>query len=283
MSAEALDPGEDYDPGDDHDVIHHTPPWSPPVSSVRSRISVELVPRSVEALREDVRTVQHHLDDVDTINVPDLTKFEMTSWDACALAKETASAYSTIPHIRAQDLDPAHALPMVRALERAEITEILIISGDPSDDAPEEAPGVSALDAIARIRRELPHVQVYAGLDPYRQAPWREVQYAEQKLAAGATGFFTQPFFDVALMQAWAAMIPAGVPVWWGTTTVTTAASQRYWRTVNRAVFPTDFELTLEWQRAYAARAVSFARTRNQHIYMMPVSVDVRDYLDGVV
>ncbi len=251
-------------------------------TATRSRISVELVPRSVEALRTDLATVQDHLTDVDTINVPDLTKFDLSSWDACALAKESA-AYSAIPHIRAQDLDPSHALPMLRALERAEIDEILIISGDPPQDAPDDTPGVSALDAIARVRRELPHVQVYAGLDPYRQAPWREVRYAEQKLEAGAAGFFTQPFFDVALMQAWASMVPPGVPMWWGTTTVTTKGSLNYWRTRNRAVFPTDFELTLEWQRSYANRAVSFARERGQHVYMMPVSVDVGDYLKGVV
>ncbi|MGB7423300.1 MAG: methylenetetrahydrofolate reductase, partial [Ornithinimicrobium sp.] len=145
-----------------------------------SRISVELVPRSVEGLRSDLAIVQDHLTEVDTINVPDLTKFDLSSWDACALAKETA-AYRAIPHVRAQDLDPSHVLPMLRALERAEIDEILIISGDPPEDAPDEIPGVSALDAIERVRRELPHVQVYAGLDPYRQAPWREVRYAEQK------------------------------------------------------------------------------------------------------
>ncbi|MGC1209386.1 MAG: methylenetetrahydrofolate reductase [Ornithinimicrobium sp.] len=248
----------------------------------RSRISVELVPRSIEALQRDVATVQDHLVDVDTINVPDLTKFQLSSWDACALAKETA-AYSAIPHIRAQDLDPSHALPMLRALEQADLDEILIISGDPPDDAPDEIPGVSALDAISRVRRELPHVRVYAGLDPYRQAPWREVRYAEQKLAAGAAGFFTQPFFDVALMQAWASMVPTGVPMWWGTTTVTSQASKNYWQARNRAVFPTGFELTLEWQRDYAQRAVAFARQRYQHVYLMPVSVDVGDYLKGVV
>ncbi len=250
--------------------------------SAATRISVELVPRSIEAVRRDVATVAHHLTGVDTINVPDLTKFELSSWDACALAKEGA-AYNAIPHIRAQDLDPTHALPMLRALERADIDEILIISGDPPEDASDEIPGVSALDAISRVRRELPHVRVYAGLDPYRQAPWREVRYAEQKLAAGAAGFFTQPFFDVALMQAWAAIVPAGVPMWWGATTVTSEASKNYWQTRNRAVFPTGFELTLEWQRDYANRAVSFARQHNQHVYMMPISVDVGDYLKGVV
>ncbi len=249
----------------------------------QTRISVELVPRSIDALRMDVTTVQDHFTEVDTINVPDLTKFDLSSWDACAVAKRTASAYRTIPHIRAQDLDPSRALPMLRAIETTGIDEVLIVSGDPVDDGSPAPAGVSALAAIERIRRELPHVQVYAGLDPYRQAPWRELRYAQDKLDAGAVGFFTQPFFDVALMEAWAGMLPHGVPVWWGATTVTTQASKRYWGKTNRVVFPAHFEITMEWQRSFAAQALSFARKRHQHIYMMPVRVNVRDYLSGVV
>lgn len=249
----------------------------------QTRISVELVPRSIDALRTDLVTVQDHLTDVDTINVPDLTKFDLSSWDACAMAKQAASSYSTIPHIRAQDLDPAHALPMLRAVETAGIDEVLIISGDPGEPGSSQPAGVSTLEAIERLRTELPHVDVYAGLDPYRQAPCHEIRYAQEKLDAGAAGFFTQPFFDIALMQAWSAMIPSGVPVWWGATTVTSEASRRYWRETNRVVFPAHFNVTMQWQRSFAASAVAFARARNQHIYMMPVRVSVRDYLCGVV
>lgn len=249
----------------------------------RSRISVELIPRSVDALRRDVETVATHLGDVDTINVPDQAKFDLSSWDACALAKETSSEHSTIPHIRAQDLHPDRALPMLNAIERAEITELLIVSGDPPENAPDDIPGVSAIDAIARIRRELPHVDVYAGVDPYRQAPWREVAYAEQKLEAGAVGFFTQPFFDVDLMTAWASFLPRHVPIWWGITTVTSQSSRRYWQNVNHAVFPHDFDISLQWQRSYAERALAFARKHNQNVYMMPISVDIYNYLEGLV
>ncbi len=248
-----------------------------------TRISVELIPRSVDHLRRDVETVAKHLGDVDTINVPDQAKFDLSSWDACALAKETAAGYNTIPHIRAQDLEPDRALPMLRAIERADIKELLIVSGDPPQGQADEILGVSALDAIARIHRELPHVAVYAGLDPYRQAPQREVAYAEQKLEAGAAGFFTQPFFDVSLMAAWASLLPRSVPIWWGTTNVTSEASRRYWQRVNHAVFPHDFEMTLDWQRSYAQRALSFAREHHQNVYMMPISVDVHDYLGGLV
>ena len=249
----------------------------------RTRISVELVPRSVEAVRCDVETVQDHVEDVDTINVPDLAKFELTSWDACAVARKTADAYRTIPHIRARDLAPGEALPMLRVLDKADIDEVLIVNGDSPQQEPPGAAGVSTLEAIGRLRRELPHVQVYAGLDPYRQAPRAEVRYAEQKVDAGATGFFTQPFFDTALMAAWAQMIPKAASVWWGATTVTTPGSLNYWQQTNKVVFPADFEPTLAWQRDYAERAVELARGLGQHMYLMPVRVDLRDYLGGLL
>jgi len=248
-----------------------------------SRISVELVPRSVASMRADVTTVADHLGDVDTINVPDLTRFDLSSWDACAVAKQTVADYATIPHIRAQDLRPTAALPMLRAIAHAGIEEVLVVTGDLPDDPGDAHGGVSALQAIERLRRELPDLRVYAGLDPYRHPPWQELEYAERKLDAGAAGFFTQPFFDVALMQAWAGLVPAGVPMWWGATTVTTAASLRYWRRRNRAVFPRDFELTMDAQRRFAAHAVAFARGRGDNVYLMPVRVDLRDYLGGVL
>ncbi len=250
-----------------------------------TRISVELTPRSTDALRADVATVKDHLTSVDTINVPDLSKFEMSSWDACEVAAHAAPGHRTIPHIRAQDLHPHRPLPMLDTLERSTIDEVLIVSGDEvhSGQSADSHSRVDAVQAISRVKRELPHVQVYAGLDPYRCSPAQELDYAQQKLAAGATGFFTQPFFDTALMQAWSGMLPPDVPVWWGATTVTSAASYNYWQQRNHVVFPTDFDLSLDWQRSYAQRAISFAQQSNQHIYMMPVRVDLRTYLGGLV
>lgn len=253
-----------------------------------TRISVELVPRSVHSVQADVTAVDAHLPHVDTINVPDLTKFSLRSWDACALARQVRradgpTAYRAIPHLRSQDLNPEKALPMVRALDEAGIEEVLIVTGDVPNGFSGATYDVDAVAAIRRLRTDLPHVTVYAGLDPYRQALIEEVEYAERKLEAGAAGFFTQPFFDTALMQTWAGLLPPGVPVWWGATTVTSAGSHNYWRRRNRAVFPAGFEATLEWHRDFARQAVGFARERGQHIYLMPVAVDVRSYLEGIV
>lgn len=253
-----------------------------------TRISVELVPRSAESVQTEVGTVRDHLPQVDTINIPDLTKFELRSWDACALAREVSPAagrpaYRAIPHLRAQDIDPDAALPMARAIDAAGLSEVLVITGDAPTDFSSRGFDVKTVAAIARLRRELPDLTIYAGLDPYRRAVIEELEYAERKLEAGATGFFTQPFFDTAWMQTWSALIPPGIPMWWGVTTVTSTGSQAYWRNRNRVVFPADFEPTLEWHRALATRAVDFARSVHGNLYLMPVRVDVRAYLEGIV
>ena len=255
---------------------------------LRTRISVELVPRNAESICAEVAAVAEHLPDVDTINVPDLMKFDLRSWDACALARSHPrppgrAAYRAVPHIRSTDLDPARALPMVAALDAAGIDEVLVVAGDAPTDFSRRTYDVDAVAAVRRLRRDLPHVQVYAGLDPYRQSLVREIEYVERKLEAGAVGFFTQPFFDTALMAAWAALLPQGVPVWWGATTVTSPGSLTYWRQRNRVAFPSGFEPTLDWHRDFARQAVAFAREHGQHIYLMPVRASVRDFLEGIV
>jgi methylenetetrahydrofolate reductase (NADPH) len=258
------------------------------MTSSQSRVSVELVPRSAESLAGEVRDVVAALPWVDTINVPDLLKFDLRSWDACgvvrgATGRPDGTAYPVIPHVRAADVDPDAPLPMADAIRRHGVQEVLVVSGDDADYFTHRTYPVDAVDVIRRFRAELPEVRVYAGLDPYRQGIAQEMRYLERKLSAGAAGIFTQPFFDTALMGAWAGVLPDDLPVWWGATTVTTPGALGYWRRRNLVAFPTDFDLTLGWQRAFARRAVDFARERGHHVYLMPVRTSVADYLDGLL
>ena len=258
------------------------------MTSTQTRISVELVPRSAESVRAEMAQVSAHLPSVDTINIPDLVKFELRSWEATRVAGEAArrpdgAAYRRIPHIRAADVDPEAPLPMAQDLLDQGVDEVLVVSGDDADYFTHHTYPVDAVDVIRRFRAELPEVTVYAGLDPYRYGIAREMRYLERKLAAGASGIFTQPFFDTHLMAAWAGILPQGVPVWWGATTVTTRGAVGYWRRRNLVAFPTSFAPTIEWQRDFARRAIDFARERDQHIYLMPVRTSVLDYLAGVL
>lgn len=253
-----------------------------------SRVSVELVPRSEDSIRRELARVAEHLRGVDTVNVPDLMRFPLRSWSACAVARGHVrgpglTTYRAIPHVRAADLDPHAPLPMAAALDQADVEEVLVITGDAPTDFSRRTYDVQAVDAIRRLRRDLPHLRIYAGLDPYRHSLVQELEYAERKLEAGAVGFFTQPFFDTALLTAWAGLLPQDVPVWWGATTATTPGAITYWRQRNRVVFPVGFEPTLDWHRDLAGRVLAFARERGQHAYLMPVREDVVDYLAGVV
>jgi methylenetetrahydrofolate reductase (NADPH) len=246
---------------------------------VSTRVAVELVPRSRSALLAELEQVRE-LGSVQTVNIPDLLRFSMRSWQGCALA--TSVVGCAIPHIRAIDIDPRKPLHMAADLDAHGITEVLVIEGDPPADMGHQTFDVTSLEIIRKFRREMPHVTVWAGLDPYRHSYARERDYTEAKLEAGAVGVFTQPFFDLRMVELWAELLPS-CQVFWGATTVTGEKSMSYWHNRNKAVFPRSFEPTLDWQRQFAAELLAFARQTGSHAYFMPVRASVSEYLGGVL
>ncbi|MFC6750834.1 methylenetetrahydrofolate reductase [Deinococcus aquaticus] len=200
-----------------------------------TRVSVELVPRSRSGLRAEIAQVAASLSSVDTVNIPDLTRYSLRSWLGCAFARPHHAA---VPHLRAVDFNPREPLPFLDTLEQHGLSEVLVVTGDAPADMSAKVYDQDAVDLIRRLRREAPHLTVYAGLDPYRQSFARERDYLERKLDAGATGFFTQPFFDLRVMDAYSDLIPDGAQIWWGATSILTESSLNYWRARNHAVFP---------------------------------------------
>jgi methylenetetrahydrofolate reductase (NADPH) len=73
------------------------------------QISIELVPRNREDLLLELQQLRHHFPDIDTINIPDLLKFPLRSWEACILAKNHYP--HAIPHLRAIDFDLSKPSP----------------------------------------------------------------------------------------------------------------------------------------------------------------------------
>lgn len=249
-------------------------------------ISIELVPRSLEQLSEEVRTIRHHFPVIKTVNVPDLLRLNTRSWQACSYLKERQLPRA-IPHLRAVDFDPQAPLRIAACLEQAGIDEVLVVTGDTLGEAkPVDSRHriyeSSSLGLIRQLRKELPDVKVYAAFDPYRQGMAAELAYAEQKLEAGATGLFTQPFFDLRLMAAYQEQL-SGLPVYWGVTTIMSGRSVAYWRRVNRAVFPASFAPTLDWNRDFARAALDFAERHDSNLYFMPIKTDIVTLLDGIL
>ncbi|MEO5348816.1 MAG: methylenetetrahydrofolate reductase [Magnetococcus sp. YQC-3] len=248
--------------------------------SLETRISIELVPRDAAALQAELRQVREAFQAVQLINLPDLPRFSLRSWEGCALVRPLFS--HAIPHIRATDILVDQPPPMAERLRALGLQEVLLITGDPHPDRPAPANACTLLQAIRHFKACMPELRVYAALDPYRQSFRQEYAYLQEKLAAGADGFFTQPFFDLRLMEMYAELL-AATPIFWGVSPVTTESSRAYWEKRNHVLFPAHFAPTLEWNRAFARAALAFARQQQSHIYFMPIRTDVVQYLEGIL
>ena len=244
------------------------------------RISIELVPRNEGDLLRQLEEVRVHLPGVDTINLPDIHRFDLRSWDGCTVAR--GRVRHLIPHLRAIDIDLDAPLAMAATLRENGVREVVVVAGDVPVDMSRSVYGSSTLDVIRKVRNELPEIKVYAALDPYRQGFQAELRYAKQKLEAGASGLFTQPFFDLRLMEVYAELL-SGIDIFWGFTSVTSERSRRYWQTRNLAVFPAHFKPNLAWCRDLAEQALERVAARGGNAYFMPIRASLGDYLAGLI
>lgn len=243
-------------------------------------ISIELVPRSESALTNELKLVRDNFPAVSRINIPDILRFKMRSWEGCAVAAEFFPY--TIPHLRAIDFDPNKPLGVEDELCSQQIEAVLVITGDPPQDMGHKCYRTSSLEMIRRLKREFPQLRVYAGMDPYRSGIKEEIDYLRAKQDAGAEAFFTQPFFDLRLMEIYQGFLQ-GSDIYWGISPVLTENSRNYWENKNNAVFPPDFEPSLDWNRSFARKALQFARQHQGNVYFMPIRTDIAAYLEGIL
>mgnify|MGYP000844920791 FL=1 len=244
------------------------------------RISVELVPRDEDSLRQELSLLAKFKDKVDGVNIPDLLRFPIRSWQGAAIAQESFPA--SMPHIRAMDVDLDKELTMKAYLREHNIREVLVIEGDPPQDMMHEVYPTNSVDVIWKFRKEMPEVKVYAGIDQYRGSMAQELYRIKRKLQAGAAGFFTQPFFDMRYLEVYADMLQ-GLEVYWGVSPVMSARSQSYWERKNNVVFPHAFEPTLEWSVDFAKKVMAYAEREKANVYLMPIKTNLEAYLAGVL
>lgn len=103
-----------------------------------------------------------------------------------------------------------------------------------------------------------------------------------RKLEAGAEGFFTQPIFDINLLRVCADFLQ-GLDVYWGISPVLGARSRSYWETTNKVVFPRAFRPTMAWNKDFARRAIDAVSELGCNAYLMPLRVNLGEYLDGII
>lgn len=244
------------------------------------RISIELVPRSGKDFIDELELVKNKLKKIDTINIPDILKFDMRIPEAC----EAASPYfkNVIPHVRAVSVHKDEPFPYIDLFKRNNITELLVILGDNPEIVQKSEHPCTSVELIKKIKLEAPHLKVYAGLDQWRAPFEEEYEYIQEKMSAGCDGFFTQPFFDLKQLNFYASKME-GVEIFWGLAPVIRESARNYWQRENGVVFPENFECTLEWNRTFAREVLKLAEEKDFHIYFCPITVDIMDYLKGLV
>lgn len=243
------------------------------------RISLELVPRDSEGLKAELQLVKSEFPAINTINIPDLTRFELRSWEASSLSKPYYK--DCIPHIRSMDFDAEEPFSLIEFLDEHQISEVLIVTGDEPKNGSKQVYPTTCIELVAKLKREHPHLKIYSAIDPYRSSIRSEYEYVQRKLDAGVDGFFTQPFFDLRLMELYSEML-ACADIFWGVSPVVSETSKRYWETRNQVVFPKDFKPTLEWNIEFSKQAMAYTKATNSSIYFMPIKVDLQAYFNGI-
>ncbi|PKM95881.1 MAG: 5,10-methylenetetrahydrofolate reductase [Firmicutes bacterium HGW-Firmicutes-1] len=242
-------------------------------------ISLELVPNNEELLSQQLSYVKSNFPNIEGINIPDLLKFEMRSWEGCRIAK--GYYQRTIPHIRAMDIDLEEPLPMAKSLIENNICEVLILTGDLPQDMNRKIYHSSTIDVIRKFKTELPHIKVYGAIDQYRDSFKTEMLYVKRKIYAGVDGFFTQPFFDMRLLSIYEEML-SGTNVFFGISPVLSEHSQNYWHAKNNVIFPEGFSPNYDWNIDFAKKATEFADSKNRNLYFMPIKTSLEQYLHSV-
>ena len=244
------------------------------------RISLELVPRQRESFRKELQIAHNLFPSIDTINIPDILRYDIDSLEGAKVASDFFN--HVIPHLRAAAIDKYEVLPFAEGLRQDGIDEVLVVLGDPSEKDRLKPSPCTTLELIKKFKRELPEIKVYAGIDQYRSTFKEEYEYIQQKNDAGADGFFTQPFFDLHLMEQYSKKLE-NIEVFWGVSPVTKLRSKYYWEEKNNVSFPKDFKPTLEWSRKFARNVIDFATQDSSHIYFMPIKTDIKAYLTGII
>lgn len=237
-------------------------------------ISFEVVPRTEEATFEQLEFVEQNLPFVDTINIPDLLRLPIRSWDGAKLVNR--KKYRYIPHVRAIDFD-IKSTRLQQIIEANELDKILLVTGDPPPDRTHLVYSTDVVDLIKVIRRDFPNIEIYCGFDPYRNGVKQEKDYILDKFEAGADYILSQPFFDTRMLDIYADFLPAD-KVYWGVSPVITERSQAYWENVNKVVFPSDFKPDYQWNTDFAVKVLKHCQQTGSHCYFMPIRIDLEKY-----
>lgn len=93
-----------------------------------TQISLELIPENLKSLEEKLKIVKDKFHQISLVNIPDLPKYPLKSWEACNFTQNYFPR--TIPHIRARDFTEQTSRILINNLNKNNISEILVVTGD---------------------------------------------------------------------------------------------------------------------------------------------------------
>lgn len=245
---------------------------------IRMNISFEIVPRSLEAFDQQYGFVEKLKDGIQIINVPDIQRFDTRSWQVAA--RVDRRKYRFIPHFRAIDFK-IEAGEIYRIIEEYALDNVLFVTGDPPEGLKRAFYNTDVVDLIRATRQRFPELNIFAGFDPHRQGLQDECDYTQRKADAGATGFFSQPFYDHRLVEIYAEHMQ-GLETYIGISPITTLASKNYWEVKNKVKFPVSFRPDYDWNIEFANQLIGAAAANDFNVYFMPIRIDLQKYFAGI-
>jgi methylenetetrahydrofolate reductase (NADPH) len=239
----------------------------------------ELVPRDLESFVAEAKEIVAKYPEVKGINVPDVHRLDVRSYNAAdSLLDE---GVFVVPHIRAIDNPIEVTVAILSRLVKKGLTHVLIITGDTPINISAKTYPVKVVDLVKTLKAVHPDLKVYCAVDPYRQSFQKELTYCKEKIEAGADGFFSQPFFDPKLAEIYIEQL-GDVEFFVGLSPVTSENSYNYWIVRNKAIFPHNFETTMEFNCELGKDVVAMAKKHAKNTYLMPIKNDPNVYLAGL-
>lgn len=242
------------------------------------KISFEIVPRSAEAFIRQYEFVLSLGERIDMINVPDIQRFNLRSWELVNQIDQQRHIF--VPHFRAIDFAIRNGT-IFQIIEHYQLSHVLLISGDPPEGINRQFYSTNVVDLIGAVKQRFPAIKIYAGFDPHRHGIQDEYNYIMRKVEAGASAFFSQPFFDTRMIEIYAEHLQ-GLETFIGISPITTASSKQYWEVKNKVKFPAGFQAEYDWNVKFANRALEIARNFDLNIYFMPIRIDLEKYFAGI-
>ncbi|KAF3977490.1 MAG: methylenetetrahydrofolate reductase [Methylococcales symbiont of Iophon sp. n. MRB-2018] len=241
------------------------------------KISFEIVPRTTQAFDDQYQFALSLGKSISMINVPDIQRFDIRSWDT--VDKIDRNVHQFVPHFRATDFS-LESGDIFKIIEENELDHVLLVSGDPPEGM-RKVHDTSVLDLIASVGKRFPEVTIHAGFDPHRSGLQDECDYVFRKVDAGASSFFSQPFYDPRLIEIYAEHLQE-VDTFIGLSPITTTSSKNYWKVKNKVKFPNAFKAEYAWNIDFSNQVIAMAQEMNFNIYFMPIRIDLERFFGAL-